>query len=190
MPRTEEQFQEIREAKRNQIMDSALVLFADLGFTSTSINMIAKKASISKGLVYNYFESKEDLIKTILINGFNEFLNVLDTNKDGVLTDEEFIYFINQTFDILKSNTTFWRLYFAVMAQPEVLKLIEHELMELIVPFIFTLESYYKTKGVENPMAHARLMGAMLDGVSLNYIMDSENFPLDVIKMIIIDKFV
>jgi len=111
--------------------------------------MIAKKTGISKGLVYNYFESKEELIKTILINGFNEFLIVFDTNKDGILTKEEFIEFIKQTFDILKTDTTFWRLYFVVMSQPDVFALIENEVMELIVPLILILESYYKSKGVE-----------------------------------------
>ncbi len=190
MPRTEEQFKEIRELKRSQIMDSALALFAEKGFASTSINMIATKTNISKGLIYNYFVSKEDLIRTILTNGFNEFLSIFDANKDGVLTEKEFVYFINQTFDILKANTTFWRLYFAVMAQPKVLKLIEHELMELVMPFIFTLEAYYRTKGVENPMAYARLVGAILDGVSLNYIMDSDSFPLEEIRKIIINKFI
>jgi len=189
MPRTEEQFKEIRVAKRNQIMDSALTLFAEKGFSATSINMIAIKAHISKGLIYNYFDSKEELIKAILINGFNEFLNVFDTNKDGVLTEAEFKDFINQTFDVLKTNITFWRIYFAVVAQPDVLKLIEKELMELIMPFIITLESYYSSKGIENPMAHASLLGAMLDGVSLNYIMNPENFPLDEVKKIIINKF-
>ncbi len=190
MPRTEEQFKEIREVKRNQIMDSALALFAEFGFTSTSINMIAKKTGISKGLIYNYFESKEDLINTILTDGFNEFLNVFDTNKDVLLTDEEFTFFINETFDILKTNSTFWRLYFVVMFQPDVLKLIEAEIMKVVMPLIITLESYYKSKGVENPMAYARFVGAMLDGVSMNYVMDPDTFPLDEIKKIIINKFI
>jgi len=189
MPRSEEQFKEIREAKRNQIMDSALTLFAEKGFSATSINMITKRAGISKGLIYNYFDSKEELIKTILINGFNEFLIFFNTNKDGVLTEEEFVGFITQTFNILETNITFWRLYFAVIAQPEVLKLIEKELMELVMPIISILESYFKTKGVRSPMAHARLVGALLDGVSLNYIMDPENFPLEEVKKIIINKF-
>ena len=189
MPRTEKQYKEIREVKRNQIMDSALTLFAEKGFSATSINMIAKKTYISKGLIYNYFESKEELIRTILINGFNEFLNVSDLNKDSVLTEEEFIYFINQTFDILNTDTTFWKLYFTVIAQPDVLKLIENELMDLIMPILITLESYYKSKGVEHPMAHARLLGSILDGVSLNYIMNPKRFPLEEIKKIIINKF-
>lgn len=190
MPRTEEQFEEIRNIKRTLIMDAALHIFAEKGFAAASINMIAKRAGISKGLIYNYFKSKEDLIKTILINGFDEFLDVFDSNKDGIFTEEEFKFFINKTFEILKSNLSFWRVYFAVMSQADVLKLIENELMGLLMPILTTFESYYRRKGVDNPMAYARLIGAMLDGVSLNYIMEPDSFPLEEVKKIIISKFI
>ena len=48
MPRTENQFEEIREAKRELIINTALHLFAESGFHTTSIRQIAKKAKISK----------------------------------------------------------------------------------------------------------------------------------------------
>lgn len=190
MPRTEEQYKELRENKRKQIMDAALNLFANKGFFDTSINMIAKEAGISKGLVYNYFENKEDLITTIIHNGFDELMSVFDKNKDGVLTKDEFIFFINETFEILKNNIHFYRLYFLVVAQPAVIKLVEKKLMDVVMPFLTTMTNYYQSKGIENPMAHARFVGATLDGVSMNYIMDPHNFPLEDIKKIIIDKFI
>lgn len=190
MPRTEEQFKELRENKKREIMDAALNLFAEKGFTATSINMIAKKAGISKGLIYNYFESKEELITIILNSGFDEFLSVFDKNNDGVLTDEEFIFFIEQTFEILKNNLHFWQLYFHILVQPDVLKLVESKLMEVVMPLITTMTDYFQTKGHEHPMAYARFFGAMLDGVSMNYIVDPENFPLEEVKKIIIDKFI
>jgi hypothetical protein len=59
-----------------------------------------------------------------------------------------------------------------------------------LIPFINILYLYYQNKGVENPMAHARLLGAIFDGVSLNYIMDPENVDLEEIKKIIVEKFV
>lgn len=190
MPRTEEQFKKIRELKRKQIMDSAIGLFAEKGFAASSINMIAIRAGISKGLIYNYFESKEDLIITIIHNGFDEFLAVLDTNKDGILTEKELIFFIDRTFGILKTNLHFWKLYFSVITQPDVLKLVEEKFMEMIMPFLITLTEYFSSKGYENPMAYARFFGAMLDGISLNYMVDPDNFPIDDVKIIIINKFI
>lgn len=190
MPRTEEQFKELREQKRIHIMDTALELFSTKGFASTSINMIAQRASISKGLMYNYFESKEELIITIIHDGFDKFLKEFDANKDGVLTDEEFEYFIDKTFEVLKNHLHFWKLYFMVMAQPQVLKLVEKKLMELVTPFITILSEYFTSKGHSNPKAYAQLFGAMLDGVSLNFMVDPDNFPIEEIKQIIKTKFI
>ncbi len=190
MPRTEEQFKELRDKKRIHIMSCALDLFAEKGFDSTSINMIAKRASISKGLIYNYFESKEDLIKVIVHNGLEKFFTEFDPNKDGFLTDEEFIYFIDKTFDIIKKNLQFWKLYFMVVSQPKVMKLVEKKLMEVVIPFLETMTKFYENKGYDNPMVHARLFGAMLDGVSLNFMMDPDNFPVEETKKIIIEKFI
>ena len=67
-PRTEHQFEQIREARKHDIMVAALELFAAEGFHTTSISKIAARAGISKGLIYNYYSSKEDLIKSIIFS--------------------------------------------------------------------------------------------------------------------------
>ena len=82
-PRTEKQFKEIRKDKKKIILDTSLELFAEKGIHSTSISMIAKKAGISKGLLYNYFDSKEELLKEIVFSGMNEIFNLFDPDKDG-----------------------------------------------------------------------------------------------------------
>ncbi len=134
-PRTEEQFEVIREEKRKLIKSAALELFANEGYYPTSISQIAKNAGISKGLIYNYFESKEELIKEIVFDGFDEVLKGFDPNKDGFLTKEEFIFFIEETFRTIEKNISFWRLYFTIIFQPVVMKLVEHRLMETLSSF-------------------------------------------------------
>jgi AcrR family transcriptional regulator len=189
MPRTEEQYKDIREQKIALIKETALGLFAEKGFSSTPISAIAKKAGISKGLIYNYFTNKEDLIGTIMLEGIDEFMSVYDPKNEEAISEEIFKYFIDRTFEILKQNLDFWKLYFLVMMQPEVMKLVENKLMEYLLPLLGALSDYFESKGFENPMAHARLLGAILDGVSLNYIVDPVSFPIDDIKKLIIDKF-
>ncbi|MDR1886863.1 MAG: TetR/AcrR family transcriptional regulator, partial [Prevotellaceae bacterium] len=61
MPRTKEQNEAIRAEKRQLIMDAAMQLFAEDGYAHTSIDKIAQKAGIARGLLYSYFENKEDL---------------------------------------------------------------------------------------------------------------------------------
>jgi len=189
-PRTPEQFEEIREAKKALILDTALELFANEGFFKTSISEIAKKAGISKGLIYNYFESKEALIRTIAFNGIDNLLGNFDPNSDSILTKEELKYFIEQNFVILQKNVRFWKLYFGIIVQPQVLKLAEKKLMRLFIPLYKMLENYFKSQGEKNPAAEARFFGAMIEGVYMNYVIDPKNFPIEDIKQKIIDLYI
>ncbi|MBN2350880.1 MAG: TetR/AcrR family transcriptional regulator [Bacteroidales bacterium] len=182
MPRTEKQFEQIREEKRDLIKSVALELFAKEGYYNTSISKIARGAKISKGLIYNYFESKEDLIKEIVFDGIDTFIEVFDPNKDGILTDDELEFFIGETFRILKSNTNYWRLYFSLLMQSNVYKLVGRRFLKLIIPLMKTLKNYLEWKGSKNPLVDVRLFAALMDGICLHYVLDPKDFPLDDIK--------
>ena len=70
MPRSLKQNEKIRKQKKQLILDTALELFAENGFHATSMSQVAKKAGVSKGLAYNYFESKQDILDEIIKTGF------------------------------------------------------------------------------------------------------------------------
>ncbi len=57
-----------REIRRGTILKAARKLFFDRGFKSVTVNNIAAKAEVSKGSVYLYFKSKEEIYTQILIN--------------------------------------------------------------------------------------------------------------------------
>ena len=48
--------------KRTAILDTALELIVEQGFHNTPMSQIAKQAGVSAGIIYHYFESKDDLI--------------------------------------------------------------------------------------------------------------------------------
>ncbi len=49
------------DARRNRILEAALVEFADKGYRKASTNTIVREAKVSKGLLFHYFISKKDL---------------------------------------------------------------------------------------------------------------------------------
>jgi len=116
-PRTPKQYEEIREEKIALIMDTALEHFANEGYYRTTINHIARHAGISKGLMYNYFESKEALLKAIIHKSVNEVYKYLDINRDGYLSGEEFEFFIRKINVLLKEKRYFWRLLMQLLMQ-------------------------------------------------------------------------
>jgi len=116
-PRTPKQYEEIREEKIALIMDTALEHFSNEGYYRTTINHIARHAGISKGLMYNYFESKEALLKAIIHKSVNEVYKYLDINRDGYLSGEEFEFFIRKINVLLKEKRYFWRLLMQLLMQ-------------------------------------------------------------------------
>lgn len=119
-PRTPKQFKESRQEKKTLIMDVALLHFANEGYFKTSISHIAKHAGISKGLMYNYFQSKEELLTEIINRSMGEISKYFDTDKDGYLSEEEFELFVRNFFLILRGNISFWRLFSQLIIQKDV----------------------------------------------------------------------
>ena len=58
--------EQLIEARRNQILDAAAAVFAEKGFHRATTKEIAKTAGVSEGTIYNYFESKGDLLIGIM----------------------------------------------------------------------------------------------------------------------------
>lgn len=54
-----------KEARRNQILDAAMVCFATQGIGNTTIAKICKQAGLSAGAVYGHFDSKEAILHAV-----------------------------------------------------------------------------------------------------------------------------
>lgn len=58
-------FEKRREQKKRDILNAALALFMKYGLQKVSITEIAKKANVSQVTIYNYFESKDNLVRLV-----------------------------------------------------------------------------------------------------------------------------
>ena len=65
------------EGKRQAIMAAAKKLFAQEGFHGASISDMARETGLPVGSIYTYFENKEDLIRTVIDEGWGEFFDGL-----------------------------------------------------------------------------------------------------------------
>lgn len=190
MPRTKQQVEAIRRQRVIQILDAALDVFAHKGFHSATITDIAKKAGIAKGLLYHYFNSKEELLYHIVLTGMNNLVEKFDENQDGVLTDAEMELFINDMFRKIVENRCYWKLYFSVMLQPNVFsKELMQKLEGIYEPMVSIIIQYFRCKGYQNPEMEFMMLHALSDGIIINYI-SNESFPLDAVKEEIIKRYV
>lgn len=85
-------FEKLPPEKKERILRAAVEEFADNGFENTSIQQIAKKAGISVGAVYKYFDNKEAMFTTVVQQGLSSLEDLLielaDSSEDIFLKAE------------------------------------------------------------------------------------------------------
>lgn len=105
---------EQKEQRRQLIISKALELFARKGYSDTKIGDIAKAADMSVGLMFHYFESKEQLYEELVRMGAEGTNTPLDMNFEDPL--DYFSGFLKILFQYAKEQP--WVFYmFVLMSQ-------------------------------------------------------------------------
>lgn len=188
-PRTIKQIDKIKREKESLILDTAIILFSENGFKNTSMEAIAKKAMVSKGNLYNYFDSKEALLRAVLKNGLDQFSDFFHEIQSEINSQEQFEKIIRMNFETLKLNKRFWKLYFNLVSQPSAQKYFSDIMEPLIPAYMNIFGGYFRKRGYKNPEASAMLLGSSMDGISLAYLMMEDKYPLDQVIQELIEKF-
>jgi AcrR family transcriptional regulator len=63
-----------KEARPQELLDAALELFVEKGFAAARAEEVAARAGVSKGTLYLYYPSKEDLLKAVIKTNLSERL--------------------------------------------------------------------------------------------------------------------
>ena len=74
-----------KEARPQELLDAALALFVEKGFAATRSEEVAARAGVSKGTLYLYYPSKEELLKAVI----EQTLSQLIAHGAGVAEDFE-----------------------------------------------------------------------------------------------------
>ena len=88
----EPRYQRRKEDRPQEITDAAYSVFAEKGYAAARVEEVAKRAGVSKGLMYLYFRTKEELfkavVKNVVIRRLDTLLNTLETTE---LSSEAFL---------------------------------------------------------------------------------------------------
>src|ERR1700691_5030919 len=63
-----------KEARPQEILDAALMVFAEKGYASARMDDIAARAGVTKGTIYLYFDGKEAVFKTLVRDSIGDTL--------------------------------------------------------------------------------------------------------------------
>jgi AcrR family transcriptional regulator len=189
MPKSKEQFAEIRKKTRETILSSALKLFAEKGFQGTSMNDIAKAANISKGLAYNYFDGKKKIMEAIFEQLFIEGEKMIEWIEAMDDPFEQIIGIIEGSFKYYEGEEELFKLYMSFVFQPEILEQGKKLAYEFDQKYMGRMELLFSELGFKNPMLEARYLSAVLDGIGMDYFLNPETFPLMDMKKYLLKKY-
>lgn len=83
------------DTKRQAILRRSAELFAQFGYSGTSITMIAEACGVSKALLYHYYSDKEALLFDIISAHLEELIHVVETASAGTDDPRERLYAIS-----------------------------------------------------------------------------------------------
>lgn len=95
-------YQRRKEERPQEITEAALAAFAEKGYAATRVDDVAKRAGVSKGLLYLYFKTKEELFKAVVrsfvipkIDTLTRIVDTADMSSEAFLRGP-FLDFVKQ----------------------------------------------------------------------------------------------
>ncbi len=86
------------ETKRQSILESSKMLFSQKGFFNTSVSDIVRETGFPVGTIYTYFKSKEQIMRTIVEEGWQEWYQRLEQACSIEVSPEEKIRILIDEF--------------------------------------------------------------------------------------------
>ena len=187
-PRTAIQNKQIRADSKHKIMDSAFNLIAKNGYEATSIAMIAKNAGVSKGLLYNYFTSKEELVKALVYGAMDEGDSVMGDlmdNDPSITLKNIFLWFFKE----MRERPDHWKLITELTFKIEKFDFVHDIVTSKMTEYVAFIEALLIQAGYENARNEARVISAILDGIGFHALMMIDDYPLDEMEEYLIKKY-
>lgn len=139
-----------KDARPGELTAAALELFVEKGFAATRLDDVAKLAGVSKGTLYLYFESKEELFKAVVREGIVAKLGEAEELIDS---------FRGTSADLLREMLHRWWLELGATKMAGITKLMMAEAGNFP-----ELARFYNDEVIQR--ANAMLSGAMKRGIA------------------------
>lgn len=187
MPRKKEDNKVIQEVSRRKILMAAFELFANSGYAQTTVDRIASRAGVSKGLIYHYFGSKEEILLGLVELLEDQMADFFPTES---LSPPAFLRkLIDFSIDFIGKKPQINRLMLALTVQPEVIAGLKPQMQRIRDEWIGVLVSVLTTLGCEDPEQEAYMLLATFDGMALGYLTIGEDYPLEKIRSTLKKKY-
>jgi AcrR family transcriptional regulator len=167
-------------ARREQILEAAMRVFAQKGFRRATTREVAREAGVSEGTIYNYFEDKEALLLAIL-DVLNETEHRAEDFREGLAEDfGQFMEaYLRHRMALIWQNREVFRVVLSEMLVNAELR--ERYLRRVVEPTMKIAEGNFrsrieqgKAREMDAPLAMRAVTGAVLGLLVLGLLGDEE----------------
>jgi AcrR family transcriptional regulator len=171
--------QDIRKQRREQILDASSKVFAEKGVHDSRMDDIVEESGLSKGALYWYFKSKDEILIAIFERMFIREFNQLKTlaNQDGCSTDK-ILSFIESTLKEIKQMQRLMPIAYEFMSLAFRRKFIRDSFKKYINTYVEELNPIIQ-QGIDsgefrqvNSQEIVIAIGAIIEGTILLWVYD------------------
>jgi len=184
MARKKGKKEELVQKRSVQILEAAARVFAQKGYHAATTKEIAAQAGVSEGTIYNYFQSKEDLLLSIprLISETTLLPALTQIQATPTTSGEEeeklLTTVLDNAFQTLRHNVDFVKVLFSTLPTMDE-ETLEEYLRRIPLYFAQALEEFLQTRiaqGVYRPMNTTVVARAFM-GMIVIFILTQEVLP-------------
>ena len=192
MPRSKELSEQMRAQSRARIIQAARQLFAEQGYFKCKVADIARRAEMSQGNVYWYFQSKQEVLQAVLAQGFQALekmtQDVAEREGSGL---EKLNDLLARTLTLYDEQGDFNRILMSLMAHggPDLLLELGYDMADIGRRYHSNLIRVFAQARSEgsvmdvDPNMLVMLYFSLFNGLMITYAQDWKTLPEDVLQL-------
>jgi AcrR family transcriptional regulator len=170
---------DLSEERKDQILDAASEVFVEKGVYETRMDDIVKESGLSKGTLYWYFESKDEIVLSIFERMFSrEFQEINNLVDSGDSATERMLKFAEIFSEDIRKMLRLVPLAYEFMAWAFRRKVIQdafksyvNKFMDILIPLLQEGIDSGEFRDI-NPNDAAITVGAIIEGTILIWVYD------------------
>ncbi len=178
-----------KEQKKSEIARASIALFARNGFENTTIQEIADSAGIGKGTVYQYFDSKEEIILKAAMEIIAEISQMLAAFDPEQMDPGQWLsWLVDSTASMVDATEDFFTVYMEIWlmylrsSRYSVSMMMLKEALAQYRMAILRMARVGMERGLFrqdlDPDSFAKGFVATLDGIAFHYLLDKGSFDV------------
>lgn len=165
--------------KKNRIIQAGYELFSEVGYYGTNTAEIAKRAGVSTGIVYGYFQDKRDILICVLEIYINKVFDPILKTFDKLKAPINFKELIPSVIDLtIKTHKKHAKMHEVLHSLASTDEAVNAEFIELEDSITVKIAEIFKSLGIsiENAMEKIHFSMDIIQSFSHEYVFDKHDY--------------